>query len=110
MKLQPVNYAAAGDVKGMVSRLLTGRGSVDIDKRTNTLIIKDMPTVVDEATALIKAIDTQTPQVLIESKIVEANLDFSREIGAARCRRARLVRSWWAPSELRAGPMAGMSW
>jgi type IV pilus assembly protein PilQ len=37
--------------------------------------------VIDEATALIKAIDTQTPQVMIEAKIVEANLDFKREFG-----------------------------
>jgi len=65
----------------MVKQLLTPRGTVQIDKRTNTLIIKDIPSVVDEATALIKAVDTQTPQVLIESKVVEANLDFSREFG-----------------------------
>ena len=38
--------------------------------------------MIDEATALIKAIDTQTPQVMIEAKIVEANLDFSREVGS----------------------------
>ena len=55
---------------------------MDVDKRTNTLIIKDIPSVIDEATALIKAIDTQTPQVLIEAKIVEASLDFSREFGS----------------------------
>ena len=66
----------------MVKRLLTPRGTVNVDKRTNTLIIKDIPSVIDEATALIKAIDTQTPQVMIESKIVEASLDFSRELGA----------------------------
>jgi type IV pilus assembly protein PilQ len=81
VKLQPVNYAQVNDVRGMVSRLLTSRGTVDVDKRTNTLIIKDIPSVIDEATALVKAIDTQTPQVLIESKIVEAALDFSREFG-----------------------------
>jgi len=82
VKLQPVNYAAVKDVAKMVQRLLTARGTVDIDARTNTLIIKDIGSVIDEATALVKAIDTQTPQVLIESKIVEANLDFSRELGA----------------------------
>ena len=65
----------------MVQRLLTARGTVNIDKRTNTLIIKDIASVIDEATALIKAIDTQTPQVMIESKIVEATLDFAREFG-----------------------------
>ena len=81
VKLQPVNYAKVNDVSSMVQRLLTARGTVNIDKRTNTLIIKDIAAVIDEATALIKAIDTQTPQVMIESKIVEASLDFTREFG-----------------------------
>jgi type IV pilus assembly protein PilQ len=81
VKLQPVNYAKVNDVQQMVQRLLTPRGTVNIDKRTNTLIIKDIASVIDEATALIKAIDTQTPQVMIESKIVEASLDFAREFG-----------------------------
>ena len=82
VKLQPVNYANVDEVSKMVTRLLTPRGTVDVDKRTNTLILKDIGSVIDEATALIKAIDTQTPQVLIEAKIVEANLDFSRELGS----------------------------
>jgi type IV pilus assembly protein PilQ len=82
VKLQPVNYADVGDVSGMVTQLLTPRGSVNTDSRTNTLIIKDIPSVIDEATALIKAVDTMTPQVMIESKIVEAGLEFSREFGA----------------------------
>ena len=82
VKLQPVNYADVEDVEKMVKRLLTARGSVDVDERTNTVILKDIASVIDEATALIKAIDTQTPQVMIEAKIVEANLDFGKELGA----------------------------
>ncbi|MGH0030003.1 MAG: type IV pilus secretin PilQ [Myxococcota bacterium] len=82
VKLQPVNYADVKDVSKMVKQLLTSRGSVNTDTRTNTLIIKDIASVIDEATALVKAVDTMTPQVLIEAKIVEANLDFSREFGA----------------------------
>lgn len=82
VKLQPVNYADVKEMSKMVKRLLTSRGTVDIDVRTNTIILKDISSVITEATALIKAIDTQTPQVLIEAKIVEANLDFSRELGS----------------------------
>jgi len=81
VKLQPVNYANVKEVQTLVKRLLTPRGTVDTDTRTNTVIIKDIPSVIDESTALIKAIDTQTPQVMIEARIVEANLDFSQEIG-----------------------------
>jgi type IV pilus assembly protein PilQ len=82
VKLLPVNYAKVKDTEGLVKRLLSARGTVNLDERTNTLIIKDISSVIDEASALIAAIDTQTPQVMIEAKIVEANLDFSRELGA----------------------------
>jgi type IV pilus secretin PilQ/predicted competence protein len=82
VKLLPVNYAAVKDTEGLVKRLLSARGTVNLDKRTNTLIIKDISSVIDEASALIAAIDTQTPQVMIEAKIVEASLDFSRELGS----------------------------
>jgi len=82
VKLLPVNYAKVNDVEGLVKRLLSARGTVNLDERTNTLIIKDISSVIDEASALITAIDTQTPQVMIEAKIVEANLGFSRELGS----------------------------
>ncbi|MEX2209097.1 MAG: type IV pilus secretin PilQ [Myxococcota bacterium] len=81
VKLQPVNFAKASDLGKLVKRLLSSRGSVNVDDRTNTLIIKDIPSVIHEATALVKAVDTQTPQVLIEAKIVEATLNFSRGLG-----------------------------
>jgi type IV pilus assembly protein PilQ len=82
VKLQPVNYADAKAVSAMVKHLLSDRGTVNVDSRTNTLILKDIPSVIDEATALVKAIDTQTPQVMIEAKVVEAKLQFSREFGS----------------------------
>jgi len=82
VKLLPVNYASVKDTESLVKRLLSARGTVNLDERTNTLIIKDISSVIDEASALIAAIDTQTPQVMIEAKIVEANLDFSRELGS----------------------------
>jgi type IV pilus assembly protein PilQ len=46
------------------------------------LILKDIASVIDEAVALVKAIDMETPQVMIEAKIVEANLNFARELGS----------------------------
>ncbi|MEE8557149.1 MAG: type IV pilus secretin PilQ [Myxococcota bacterium] len=82
LKLQPVSYANVKDVASLIKKLLSPRGTVNVDKRTSTLIIKDISSVINEATALVKAIDTQTPQVLIEAKIVEASLTFSRSLGA----------------------------
>jgi len=55
-----VNFAKAKDLEKLVKRLLSSRGSVNVDDRTNTLIIKDIPSVIHEATALVKAVDTQT--------------------------------------------------
>ena len=81
VKLQPVNYAKASEVQPQIESLLSDRGSVNIDTRTNTLIMKDIPTVIDQAVALVRRLDTRTPQVLIEAKIIEANLDFAKELG-----------------------------
>jgi type IV pilus assembly protein PilQ len=81
VKLQPVNYAKASDVQPQIESLLSDRGSVNIDNRTNTLIIKDIPTVIDQAVLLVRKLDTRTPQVLIEAKIIEASLDFAKELG-----------------------------
>jgi len=82
VKIHPVNYSKASELEPMVKKLLTSRGSVQVDIRTNTLVLKDISSVVAESVALVKAVDTPTPQVLIESKIVEAKLDFSRDLGA----------------------------
>ncbi len=82
VKLQPINYASVSDVSNLLSRLLSPRGTVNTDERTNTVIIKDIPNVLAEAAALIEALDTPTPQVMIEAKIVEASLDFGRDLGS----------------------------
>jgi len=102
VKLQPVNYADAKAVSGMVKQLLSDRGTVNVDQRTNTLILKDISSVIDEATALVKAIDTQTPQVMIEAKVVEAKLQFSREFGSVWSIGVQpLSDAWDDSSELR---------
>ena len=103
VKLMPVNYASVKDVEGLVKRLLSARGTVNLDERTNTLIIKDISSVIDEASALIAAIDTQTPQVMIEAKIVEANLDFSRELGSVWGVQTNQFVDAFDPSDLQAG-------
>ncbi|MDP3937649.1 MAG: type IV pilus secretin PilQ [Deltaproteobacteria bacterium] len=81
VKLVPINYAKVTDAQEQVESLLSDRGSSNVDIRTNTLIIKDIPTVIEQAVKLVRRLDTQTPQVLIEAKIVEANLDFAKELG-----------------------------
>jgi len=81
VNLIPVNYAVAGDMSARVKDVLSERGSVTVDTRTNVLIVKDVRSNTEKARALVRSLDTQTPQVLIESRIVEANTTFSRQLG-----------------------------
>ncbi len=80
-ELIPVNYSTAQELASQVKNILTERGSVSIDSRTNTLIVKDIPRNVVEARELVGSLDTKTPQVIIEARIVEASTNFSRELG-----------------------------
>ncbi|HVG64083.1 MAG TPA: type IV pilus secretin PilQ [Hyalangium sp.] len=81
VNLIPVNYATAQDMSARVKDILSERGSVTVDTRTNVLIVKDVRANIEKARALVRNLDTQTPQVLIESRIVEANTSFSRQLG-----------------------------
>ncbi|MBI5682998.1 MAG: type IV pilus secretin PilQ [Deltaproteobacteria bacterium] len=78
-----VNYAVAKDMEEKVKSVLSGRegASVISDERTNTIIIRDIPVNVKKAVELLKGIDTQTPQVIIEARIVEASSSFAKELG-----------------------------
>ena len=80
-RLVPVSYATATDLQPRVSELLTERGSVSVDTRTNMLIVRDIVGQLDNVEDLVRNLDTQTPQVLIESRIVEASSSYSRDIG-----------------------------
>jgi type IV pilus assembly protein PilQ len=81
VRLIPVNYARAGDVAGRVKDVLTERGTVSTDERTNVLIVKDTQEALVRAEGLVRNLDTEIPQVLIESRIVEASSTFNRAIG-----------------------------
>ena len=81
VRIIPVNYALAKDVQNKVKDLLTKRGSVTIDDRTNTLIVRDIQETLSRAESLVRTLDTQTPQVLISARIVEASSNFSRDVG-----------------------------
>jgi type IV pilus assembly protein PilQ len=81
-----VNYAKASDLAGLLrgaggGSLLSERGSVSIDERTNTLLIYDTAERIADVRRLVAALDIPVRQVLIESRIVVANDDFSRDLG-----------------------------
>ncbi len=76
-----INYAKAEELEAHVKNVLSDRGSVTSEKRTNTLIIKDIKKGIRAAEQLVSRLDTPIPQVLIEARIVEASSSFSRDLG-----------------------------
>ncbi|QSQ13534.1 type IV pilus secretin PilQ [Myxococcus landrumensis] len=93
VNLIPVNYAVAGDMSARVKDVLSERGTVTVDTRTNVLIVKDVRANTEKARALVRSLDTQTPQVLIESRIVEASTNFTRDLGVQWGGQARLSQA-----------------
>ena len=81
-KIFPISYAQLGDIQKITNEYLTPtRGKISPDERTNSLIVKDTAEVIEKLVKIIDALDTQTPQVLIESKLVEIEERYAKEIG-----------------------------
>ncbi|HSB18809.1 MAG TPA: type IV pilus secretin PilQ [Anaeromyxobacteraceae bacterium] len=81
VRLIPVNFARAQDLATRVKEVLSERGSVTTDERTNVLIVKDVQEALARAEGLVRNLDTEIPQVRIESRIVEATSNFAKQIG-----------------------------
>lgn len=83
--LLQINYAKATDIAVLVkdkqNSLLSDKGKISVDARTNTLWIQDTGTKIEEVRELIKQLDIPVKQVLIEARIVEVSKDFSQDIG-----------------------------
>ncbi|MBW2458609.1 MAG: type IV pilus secretin PilQ, partial [Deltaproteobacteria bacterium] len=80
-RLIPVSYANAADLQARAKDMLSPRGTIAVDERTNVLIARDVSGNLNQVEELIQALDTQTPQVLIEARIVEATSRFQRDVG-----------------------------
>ncbi len=81
-----INYAKAADLAALIksgqnSSLLSERGSVAIDERTNTLLLQDTSERLGDIRRLVSTLDIPVRQVLIEARIVIVNDDYSRELG-----------------------------
>jgi type IV pilus assembly protein PilQ len=86
----PVNYTAADSIRPHVEVILTKAvddrnkdhfGKISVDTRNNLLVVTDAPTVIKRAKEIVRKLDTVTPQVIIEARIVEANAEFSKGLG-----------------------------
>lgn len=76
-----LSYAKVQDAMQVLQQVKTDRGKIVADIRTNTLIIQDIPDRMQAYNGLLDSLDTQTPQVIIEARIVEAIRSFERDLG-----------------------------
>lgn len=79
-----INYAKASDMESLIKTegsLLSNRGSVTVDERTNTLIIQDTERKLEDIREVIRILDVAVQQVLIEARVVIATSDLTDELG-----------------------------
>jgi type IV pilus assembly protein PilQ len=79
--IKKLSYARAGDITPTLKSVMSRRGDIVVDARTNTLIIREIPTFLPAVMQLIENLDTSTPQVMIESRIVETTKTLGRSLG-----------------------------
>jgi type IV pilus secretin PilQ/predicted competence protein len=79
---RPLSYAKAADLTALLTRTaLSSRGDIQIDPRTNTIIIRDLASRLQSAAQLMDTLDRPQPQVEIEARIVTTTRDFARNLG-----------------------------
>ena len=81
-----VNYAKASDIADLIkgqgkASLLSARGSINVDSRTNTLLVQDTAANIAAVRKMVARLDIPVKQVLIESRIVVAQNDYTRQLG-----------------------------
>ncbi|MFL5783764.1 MAG: type IV pilus secretin PilQ [Bacteriovoracaceae bacterium] len=77
-----INYATLTDINKVITDYITkDRGKIQTDDRTNSIIVRDTVETIDRIKKIIETLDTQTPQILIEAKIVEASENYTKRLG-----------------------------
>ena len=76
-----LNYSQAADVEKSLKDMLSDRGKIRSDKRSNTVIVTDMPTILQEVQKVVRRLDGSTPQVLIQAKVIELTLTDADKLG-----------------------------
>jgi type IV pilus assembly protein PilQ len=75
----PMDFAMVDDIKPHI--VLSDRGTISTDARTNTIIIKDIAESIEEAKEVVRQFDTPVKQIMIEARLVDAETSFSRDLG-----------------------------
>jgi type IV pilus assembly protein PilQ len=77
----PLNYATAKDLTKQIEAVLSDRGSIEVDERTNQVIVQDREKHIAQVRELVRQLDKQNPQVMIEARIVEASSSYVKGLG-----------------------------
>ena len=83
LEIIPVNYASVSELLTKLSPMKSDRGDAQMfmDERTNSIVVKDLRRNVEEMSMLIRSLDSQTRQVMIEARIVDLDVKYERELG-----------------------------
>jgi type IV pilus assembly protein PilQ len=81
LEIVPISYSKADDLVGQLSAFLSSRGSLTTDKRTNSLIVRDIEENIIKIKELVATLDIPTPQVRIEARIVIVDEGYVRNLG-----------------------------
>ena len=81
VRIIPVNYGDSALIVNQVKEVLSKKGTVTAEPRTNAVVVKDTEEHVAAVEEMIRKLDAQTPQVLIEARIVEASSSFTKDMG-----------------------------
>jgi len=80
-KVFTLNYSKADKVVSSVGQMLSDRGKIKTDTRSNTIIVTDVPANINNIEKVLAKLDSRTPQVLIETRIVEMKNTFAKDLG-----------------------------
>jgi type IV pilus assembly protein PilQ len=80
-RIIPVSYANADEMSKSVEKTMTKRGHIEVDKRTNSLVVTDIDERLDQAEAMVRSLDTKTPQVEIVARLVDVDVSTVRDLG-----------------------------
>jgi type IV pilus assembly protein PilQ len=75
----PIDFGGAEEIKEHI--VLSERGAVSVDERTNTIIMEDTAQNIEKAREIVKRFDTPVKQIMIEARIVDASTNFTRDLG-----------------------------
>ncbi len=80
-RIVPISYANAEEMSKSVEKTLTKRGHIEVDKRSNSLVVTDIDERLDQAEQMVRSLDTKTPQVEIVARLVDVDMSTVRDLG-----------------------------